>query len=61
VQVDYLEDHGKMRVLRIMAERDPNGMINSVLKTIDEIWDEEIQKKIQKLKLSKKAAFVTKF
>jgi len=53
----YLEDHKKMRVLRIMAKDDPDGIVNFVLKTIDEFWDEEIQK----LKPPKKAAFVTKF
>jgi len=54
----YLEDYVKMKVLREIAEEDPNGIINALLKSLDKAYI----KNFQKLKPpKKKSAFITKF
>jgi len=57
---EFVVDHLKMKVLREVAKKDsdPNGMLDWLLKTVDEIWEKEMKE----LKPPKKnVAFVTKF
>ncbi len=54
---DYFVDYSKMQVLRKMATKTPNSQLAFIIKTLDETWDEEIQK----ITTAKKARFVTKF
>ncbi len=55
--IEFLEDYKKMKVLREMAKKMPGSNLEYILKTVDEIWDEEIQK----LQPPKNKSFVTKF
>lgn len=57
---EYAVDHAKMKVLRKVAKKDsdPNRMLDWILKTVDETWDEEM-KNLKPPK--KKVTFVTKF
>jgi len=56
----YLEDYEKMQVLRKVAKEFQDKHLNFILKTVDEMWDKEIQKFVDKVE-SKKPAFATKF
>lgn len=60
----YLESYAKMKVLRKMAKKMPNGILADILKTVDETWNKEIEKRykeIEKRVPQKKKSFVTKF
>ena len=53
-----LEEYKKMRVLRKVAKKHPDEIIDIIIKTLDEEWDKDLQK-LQPPK--KGVAFVTKF
>ena len=55
---EYLEDHIKMKVLRVVAKEFPDGTIGAILKSLDKLYKKEFQG-LQPPK--KKCKFVTKF
>jgi len=55
---EYLEDHIKMKVLRVVAKEFPDGTLENILKMLDKGYKKEFQGfKPPK----KKDKFVTKF
>ena len=45
--MEIIEEYKKMRVLRRVAEEYPTGIIDDILKILDEAWEKD--KEIQKL------------
>jgi len=50
-----------MTILRKMAEKFPNGVIDNIIKTMDDEFDKAIKIKIKEMNSKKPPAFITKF